>query len=132
MATNPIERTLDKVGNVIEDLFASNKQPTNVTSKGSSGQTCLEKIGMESRKVQLHRNEWRKDLQYTRQLVLAEYAIQTEFKVSSMEDEVPLEASNSEEKAQKETVKKTKEKKDKKKKQEMKDPNKPSSPVETT
>lgn len=42
----------------------------------------LERIGMEARKETLSRNEWRKDSEYTKALVQAEYLIQHEFKVS--------------------------------------------------
>ena len=51
-----------------------------------NGQTCLEKFGIEARGEHLFRNEWRKDIQYTKSLVDAEYDIQNEFIVSSYED----------------------------------------------
>lgn len=49
----------------------------------SNGQTCLEKRGIEARNQQLQCNEWQKDLQYSKQLVEAEYNIQSEFPITS-------------------------------------------------
>ena len=48
-----------------------------------NGQTCLEKKGIEARQQQLQCNEWRNDLQYSKQLVEAEYNIQVEFPITS-------------------------------------------------
>lgn len=85
---NTLENTLDKVGSAIETLFGSKKptepRPTSVTT----GQTCLERFGMEARKEHLMRNEWKKDLQYTKLLVNAEYDIQTEFEISSQGEDI--------------------------------------------
>lgn len=41
-----------------------------------------------AREEHLMRNEWKKDLQYTRLLVNAEYEVQTEFKISSKEEDM--------------------------------------------
>ena len=78
---NTVDNTLNKIGNTLESIFGtpSTQQPT--TNKGDGMQTCLEKVGMEARKYHLMRNEWRKDLEYSKPLVDAEYLIQTEFKV---------------------------------------------------
>ena len=57
-----------------------------------NGQTCLEKVGMEARYAHLLRNEWRRESEYTRPLVLSEYQIQTEFKVSEDEDIAKMQA----------------------------------------
>lgn len=57
-----------------------------MTTSITNGKTQLEKIGQEARMTALLRNEWRKDLEYSKPLVDAEYLIQTEFKVSSYED----------------------------------------------
>lgn len=54
-----------------------------------NGQTCLEKFGLEARKVHLQRNDWgnpimpstKNKVEYTKVLVDAEYAIQTDFKI---------------------------------------------------
>ena len=59
-----------------------------------NGQTCLEKVGMEARYAHLLRNEWRREFEYTRPLVLSEYQIQTEFKVSSDEDIAQMQESS--------------------------------------
>nr|DAO70020.1 MAG TPA: hypothetical protein [Bacteriophage sp.] len=54
-----------------------------------NGQTCLEKFAVEARKIHLQRNEWGNPklpptvnkTEYTKVLVDAEYAVQTDFKV---------------------------------------------------
>ena len=78
---NTVDNTLNKIGNTLESIFGtpSTQQPT--ANKGDGMQTCLEKVGMEARKYHLMRNEWRKDLEYSKPLVDAEYLIKTEFKV---------------------------------------------------
>ena len=53
-----------------------------------NGQTCLESVGMAARKHHLMRNEWGRDVEYCKRIVDEEYNIQTEFKVSSYEDEL--------------------------------------------
>ena len=71
-------------------LNAYNKHGNNldVDYPIQGGQTCLERFGFMSRQEHLFRNEWHRDVQYTKQLVDAEYNIQSEFKVSSFEDEL--------------------------------------------
>jgi len=85
---NTLNNTLNKVGNAIEAVLGGTKKtmPSNGSNRVSTGQTCLERFGMEARNTQLLRNEWKKDLQYSKALVDSEYMIQTEFKVSSYED----------------------------------------------
>lgn len=85
---NTLNNTINKIGDAVEAILSGgkNKGFEKNTQINSQGQTCLERFGMEARSTQLLRNEWRKDLQYTKPLVDAEYLIQTEFKVSSYED----------------------------------------------
>ena len=85
---NTLKNTLNKVGNTIEAVMGGAKKttPYNDPNRVYTGQTCLERFGMEARSAHLMRNEWKRDLQYTKLLVDAEYLIQTEFKVSSYED----------------------------------------------
>ena len=85
---NTLNNTLDKVGNAIESVLSvgKNKGFEKNPQINSQGQTCLERFGMDARNEHLLRNEWKKDLQYSKLLVDAEYNIQTEFKVSSYED----------------------------------------------
>ena len=85
---NTLNNTINKIGDAVEAILSGgkNKGFEKNTQINSQGQTCLERFGMEARNTQLLRNEWRKDLQYTKPLVDAEYLIQTEFKVSSYED----------------------------------------------
>lgn len=97
---NTLNNTLNKVGYAIESLvggvnkgFHKNPQIT------PQGQTPLERVGMTARAEHLFRNEWKKDLRYTKTLVDAEYLIQTEFKVSSYEDRLNEQAQESAEKA---------------------------------
>ena len=79
---NTVANTFDKVGNAIQDIFSGSKDtPPQARISKNNSQSCLEKIGMQMRTEQLIRNEWKKDLQYTKPLVNAEYLIQTEFKV---------------------------------------------------
>ena len=78
---NTLENTLNKVGDAIESLFGSNKSSNGKASKNGKSMSQLEKVGTEMRREHLLRNEWLKDLQYTKTLVDAEYNIQTEFKV---------------------------------------------------
>ena len=128
MAKSPIERTLDRIGNVVQDIFTGPSEPPVVKPMNSSttGQTCLEKVGMEARKTHLMRNEWRKDLEYSKPLVLAEYEIQTEFKVSTADDDVATQLMNSQKKELEKEVKaqeKTKKKAEKKARNEAKKSN---------
>lgn len=97
---NTLNNTLNKVGDAIEAVMGGDKKstPYNDPNRVYTGQTCLERFGMEARSAHLMRNEWKRDLQYTKLLVDAEYLIQTEFKVSSYEDRLKEQA---ESKAQK-------------------------------
>lgn len=85
---NTLNNTLNKVGDAIEAVMGGAKKstPYNDPNRVYTSQTCLERFGMEARSAHLMRNEWKRDLQYTKLLVDAEYLIQTEFKVSSYED----------------------------------------------
>ena len=84
---NTLNNTLNKIGDAIESVLGTKKTaPHNDPNRVYTGQTCLERFGMEARNTHLLRNEWKRDLQYTKTLVDAEYLIQTEFKVSSYED----------------------------------------------
>ena len=97
---NTLNNTLNKVGDAIEAVMGGAKKstPYNDPNRVYTGQTCLERFGMEARSAHLMRNEWKRDLLYTKLLVDAEYLIQTEFKVSSYEDRLKEQA---ESKAQK-------------------------------
>ena len=97
---NTLNNTLNKVGDAIEAVMGGAKKsaPYHDPKRVYTGQTCLERFGMEARSAHLMRNEWKRDLQYTKLLVDAEYLIQTEFKVSSYEDRLKEQA---ESKAQK-------------------------------
>ena len=97
---NKLNNTLNKIGDAIEAIMGGAKKstPHNDPNRVYTGQTCLERFGMEARNAHLMRNEWKRDLQYTKLLVDAEYLIQTEFKVSSYEDRLKEQA---ESKAQK-------------------------------
>lgn len=86
---NTVNNTLNIVGDTIEQLFGKRDKPASVNVNASTGQTCLEKVGMEARFEHIHRNDWRRnDIEYTRALVLAEYAIQNEFKISSSDEPI--------------------------------------------
>ena len=91
---NTLNNTLNKVGDAIEAVMGGAKKstPHNDPNRVYTGQTCLERFGMEARSAHLMRNEWKRDLQYTKLLVDAEYLIQTEFKVSSYEDRLKEQA----------------------------------------
>ena len=115
---NTLNNTLNKVGDAIEAVIGGAKKstPYNDPNRVYTGQTCLERFGMEARSAHLMRNEWKRDLQYTKLLVDAEYLIQTEFKVSSYEDRLKEQA-ESKTKKQKELsekeIKKIEKKRDK-------------------
>lgn len=83
---NTLKNTIDKIGDVVEEIMTTKRAPTIDSKELQHSQTCLEQLGMETRHEHLFRNEWKRDLQYTKALVESEYAIQTEFKVSSYED----------------------------------------------
>jgi predicted extracellular nuclease len=88
-----LNTTLNKIGDAIESVLGTKKTaPHNDPNRVYTGQTCLERFGMEARNTHLLRNEWKRDLQYTKTLVDAEYLIQTEFKVSSYEDKLKEQA----------------------------------------
>ena len=78
---NTVENTYRKVANTLSTLFGG-KTPSQPNTNNSGKPSTLEMVGMEARKYHLGRNEWNKGLQYTRQLVNAEYTIQTEFKIN--------------------------------------------------
>lgn len=84
----------------------------NTSYLNQGGQTCLERFGFAARREHLFRNEWNREEQYTKQLVDSEYNIQTEFKVSSLEEELykqaEYDAMKEEEKAMKKYEKKLK------------------------
>ena len=115
---NTLNNTLNKIGDAIEAIMGGAKKstPHNDPNRVYTGQTCLERFGMEARNAHLMRNEWKRDLQYTKLLVDAEYLIQTEFKVSSYEDRLKEQA-ESKTKKQKELsekeIKKIEKKRDK-------------------
>ena len=69
------------------------------------------------------RNEWKRDLQYTKLLVDAEYLIQTEFKVSSYEDRLREQATAADKKAAEREAKKMAKIQAKKEKNEAKKKN---------
>lgn len=86
---NTVNNTLNIVGDTIEQLFGKRDKPASINTNASTGQTCLEKVGMEARFEHITRNDWRRnDIEYTRALVLSEYAIQNEFKISSSDEPI--------------------------------------------
>ena len=113
---NTIDNTFKKIGNTIENIMGGKKpqQPSsNVSISGK--QTCLERFGIEARNEHLYRNEWKIDLQYTKALVDAEYAVQNEFPVGSTDQSVQDQmeaAKKKEEKANKTKLDKLREKRD--------------------
>jgi hypothetical protein len=73
---SPIEKTLDRIGNVVQDIFSGSKSESSSSTASTTGQTCLEATGMRQRALHLMQNTWRKnDIEYSRPLVLAEYDI---------------------------------------------------------
>ena len=79
---NTVENTFRKIGNTLEYIFngGTTEQPiTNTNGMGTPSN--LEMYGRQARGYHLMRNEWKKDIQYTRALVNAEYMVQTEFKI---------------------------------------------------
>lgn len=79
---NTVDNTFKKIGNTLESIFGTASGTKQTQTNGGSGNASnLEMYGMQARQYHLNRNEWRKDLQYTRQLVNSEYNIQTEFKI---------------------------------------------------
>jgi hypothetical protein len=89
----------------------STVQPSdNVSSEGK--QSNLGKFGVEARKKHLSRNEWYKDLQYTKALVDSEYLVQTEFKVGTTDADISAQLEKQQE-ANMKKVDKLKKKRDK-------------------
>lgn len=116
-----IENTLKKVGNTIEYIMGkrvNDNQPTS-NSSGTGQQSNLEMYGIEARKVHLFRNEWKKDLQYTKALVNSEYSIQTEFEVGTTDEDIVSQMAEQEKKAAEKQAK-AKKKADKKAEKEAK------------
>ena len=105
---------LTRIGNTVEDLFGSNRggQESSLSNPGGK-QTCLEQYGMMARKEHLMRNEWRNDIEYTKQLVLSEYLIQSEFKVGPDGDDFSQMSDAVRKRDEDETARKVKENKEK-------------------
>ena len=122
---NTLNNTLNKIGDAVEAILSGgkNKGFEKNTQINSQGQTCLERFGMEARNAHLMRNEWKRDLQYTKLLVDAEYLIQTEFKVSSYEDRLKEQAAVADKKAAEREAKKMAKIQAKKEKNEAKKKN---------
>lgn len=92
---SPIEKTLNRIGNVVQDILSGSKSQSTSSTASTTGQTCLEATGMRQRELHLIQNMWRKnDIEYSRPLVLAEYDIQTEFIVSTTDDLVQEQKEN--------------------------------------
>ena len=113
----------NKFGDAIEAVMGGAKKstPYNDPNHVYTGQTCLERFGMEARNVNLLRNEWRKDLAYSKSLVDAEYMVQTEFKVSSYEDRLMDEKEEEARRQAEKDLKKANKQAEKKAKKEAKD-----------
>ena len=119
---NTLNNTLNKVGDAIEVVFGTKKTAPSVDpNRVYTGQTCLERFGIEARAEHLFRNEWKRDLQYTKTLVDAEYLIQTEFKVSSYEDRLKEQAENAARKEKEREDRKAAKQAEKKARKEAKD-----------
>ena len=116
-----VNSTINKVGSTIEALFGGKPKPQQPISNSNGGkQTCLERFGIEARGYHLLRNEWRKDLEYSKPLVDAEYMIQNEFPVGTTDSDVATqaqEAAKKEAKANQTKLEKLKAKRDKYNKQ---------------
>lgn len=79
---NTVENTFKKIGNTLEQIFGTSSGAKQPQTNGENGKASnLEMYGRQARQYHLNRNEWKKDLQYTKPLVNAEYMIQTEFKI---------------------------------------------------
>jgi hypothetical protein len=119
---SPLERTINKVADSIEELFSrGNVTPPIVTElslRNGGKQTCLEKYGIRLRAEHIEQNTWRKnDIEYSKPLIDAEYMIQTEFKVGSTDETVEEQYSNTvkrEENEKAKEIKKNKTDRDKK------------------
>ena len=79
---NTVENTYRKIGNTLETIFGGGgiQQPQSNANNGGNP-SALEMYGIQARGYHLMRNEWKKDIQYTKSLIDAEYMIQTEFKI---------------------------------------------------
>lgn len=94
-----VNSTINKVGTTIEALFGGKPKPQQPISNSNGGkQTCLERFGIEARGYHLLRNEWRKDLAYSKPLVDGEYMIQSEFPVGTTDSDVATQAQEAAEK----------------------------------
>ena len=94
-----VNSTINKVGSTIEALFGGKPKPQQPISNSNGGkQTCLERFGIEARGYHLLRNEWRKDLAYSKPLVDGEYMIQNEFPVGTTDSDVATQAQEAAEK----------------------------------
>lgn len=94
-----VNSTINKVGTTIEALFGGKPKPQQPISNSNGGkQTCLERFGIEARGYHLLRNEWRKDLAYSKPLVDGEYMIQSEFPVGTTDADVATQAQEAAEK----------------------------------
>jgi hypothetical protein len=122
---SPLERTINKVADSIEELFnRGNVTPPIVTElslRNGGKQTCLEKYGIRLRAEHIEQNTWRKnDIEYSKPLIDAEYMIQTEFKVGSTDETVEEQYSNTVKREEESKAKATKKVENKKKEREEK------------
>jgi hypothetical protein len=107
-----------RVGDTLETMFCTRKSEITTqtgTYKQTGDQSNLEKIGFQMRKDHLLRNEWGKDMEYTKQLVSSEYLIQNEFLVGDDMETVKAEqeaARKKEEDATKRKIEKLKKKRE--------------------
>jgi hypothetical protein len=107
-----------RVGDTLETMFGTRKSEITTqtgTYKQTGDQSNLEKIGFQMRKDHLLRNEWGKDMEYTKQLVSSEYLIQNEFLVGDDMETVKAEqeaARKKEEDATKRKIEKLKKKRE--------------------
>lgn len=107
-----------RVGDTLETMFGTRKSEITTqtgTYKQTGDQSNLEKIGFQMRKDHLMRNEWGKDMEYTKQLVVSEYLIQNEFLVGDDMETVKAEqevARKKEEDATKRKIEKLKKKRE--------------------
>lgn len=104
---NPIITTLNKIGDTVQYVLSEPNPPTPApTARTSTGQTCLEYTGMRLRRDHLRQNMWRKDdIEYSRPLILAEYEIQTEFKISTTAEQIAEEEQLAEQRRQEKEAK---------------------------
>ena len=119
MAKDKVERTLDNIGRVVEKIVGTVKDEP-LASAPITNQSNLERFGMAARKEHLFRNEWQKNLQYTKTLVESEYMIQSEFKISSYGETLDEAAENAEKKQQRKEDKKRRKEEKKQQKEEKK------------